>query len=103
MWDLPGPGLEPVSPALAGGFLTTVPPGRPWLIILNPYYELFYPTSSSNLHMIKGFSWLSGQVLGWRVPADTSFYSLSYLGLIHIVNHLQVRALLAGHLLSLQL
>ena len=20
MWDLPGPGLEPVSPALAGGF-----------------------------------------------------------------------------------
>ncbi|XP_049565072.1 phosphatidate cytidylyltransferase 1 isoform X5 [Orcinus orca] len=26
MWDLPGPGLEPVSPALAGGFLTTAPP-----------------------------------------------------------------------------
>ena len=29
MWDLPGPGIEPVSPALAGGFLTTVPPGKP--------------------------------------------------------------------------
>ena len=29
MWDLPGPGLEPLSPALAGGFLTTAPPGRP--------------------------------------------------------------------------
>ena len=29
MWDLPGPGLEPVFPALAGGFLTTVPPGKP--------------------------------------------------------------------------
>ena len=28
MWDLPGPGLEPMSPALAGGFLTTVPPGK---------------------------------------------------------------------------
>ena len=28
MWDLPGPGLEPVSPALAGGFLTTAPPGK---------------------------------------------------------------------------
>ena len=25
----PGPGLEPVSPALAGGFLTTAPPGKP--------------------------------------------------------------------------
>ena len=29
MWDLPGPGLEPLSPALAGGFLTTAPPGKP--------------------------------------------------------------------------
>ena len=28
MWDLPGPGLKPMSPALAGGFLTTVPPGK---------------------------------------------------------------------------
>ena len=29
MWDLPGPGLEPVSPAMAGGFLSTAPPGKP--------------------------------------------------------------------------
>ena len=28
MWDLPGPELEPMSPAWAGGFLTTVPPGK---------------------------------------------------------------------------
>ena len=28
MWGLPGPGLEPMSPALAGGFLTTMPPGK---------------------------------------------------------------------------
>ena len=28
MWDLPRPGIEPVSPALAGGFLTTAPPGK---------------------------------------------------------------------------
>ena len=28
MWDLPGSGLQPVSPALAGGFLTTAPPGK---------------------------------------------------------------------------
>ena len=28
MWDLPRPGLEPVSPALAGGFLTTAQPGK---------------------------------------------------------------------------
>ena len=28
MWDLPGPGIEPMSPALAGRFLTTAPPGK---------------------------------------------------------------------------
>ena len=28
MWNLPGPGLEPVSPVLAGGFPTTGPPGK---------------------------------------------------------------------------
>ena len=29
MWDFPGLGLEPTSPALAGGFFTTAPPGKP--------------------------------------------------------------------------
>ena len=29
MWDLPRPGPEPVSPALAGRFSTTAPPGKP--------------------------------------------------------------------------
>ena len=28
MWHLPRPGIEPVSPVLAGGFLTTAPPGK---------------------------------------------------------------------------
>ena len=30
--NLPDPGIEPASPALAGGFFTTVPPGKPPLI-----------------------------------------------------------------------
>ena len=28
MWELPRPGIKPVSPALAGGFLTTGPTGK---------------------------------------------------------------------------
>ena len=28
IWDLPGPGIELMSPALAAGFLSTVPPGK---------------------------------------------------------------------------
>ena len=34
MWDLPRPGLEPVSPALAGRFSTTAPPGKPYHVFL---------------------------------------------------------------------
>ena len=32
IWDLPRPGLEPVSPALAGRFSTTAPPGKPKIV-----------------------------------------------------------------------
>ena len=34
MWDPPRPGLEPVSPALAGRLSTTAPPGKPPIYIL---------------------------------------------------------------------
>ena len=50
MWDLPGPGLEPMSPALASGFLTTAPPGEsqhcnsfsshPYSLLQNLLWEL---------------------------------------------------------------
>ena len=33
--DLPNSGIEPVSPALAGGFLATDPPGKPVLYIIS--------------------------------------------------------------------
>ena len=36
-WDLPRPGIEPVPPALAGGFFTTEPPGKPLQCILDPF------------------------------------------------------------------
>ena len=53
MWDLPRPGLKPVSPALAGGFSTTAPPGKPnfiyeclvqfWNQSYNKPINWFYP------------------------------------------------------------
>ena len=52
MWDLPGPGLEPVSPALAGRFSTTAPPGKPhtdWLLYVEPSVR---PWNESNLIMV---------------------------------------------------
>ena len=43
MWNLPGPGVEPMSPALAGGFLTTAPTGKSsnFLLISCNIYFLF--------------------------------------------------------------
>ena len=38
MWNLPGPEIEPVSPVLAGRFLTTGPSGKPQYSLLNVAY-----------------------------------------------------------------
>ena len=57
MWDPPRPGVEPVSPALAGRLSTTAPPGKPqrflilmkstllifllWIVLLTLYVNIF--------------------------------------------------------------
>ena len=40
LWHLLGPGFKPVFSALAGGFLTTAPPGKP--------YRMFYKLKSDS-------------------------------------------------------
>ena len=42
MWDPPGPGLEPMSPTLAGGLPTTAPPGKPQTSFKGLYWEEMY-------------------------------------------------------------
>ena len=37
MWDLPGSGIEPMSPALAGRFFTTDPPRKPSIAICHTF------------------------------------------------------------------
>ena len=34
MWNLPGPGIKPLSLALAGGFLSAASPGKSFTLIL---------------------------------------------------------------------
>ena len=45
---LANPGIEPVCPALAGGFFTTDPPGKP----LQPSYPVTFPSFLQN-HSIR--------------------------------------------------
>ena len=41
MRNLPRPGIEPVSPALAGRFLTAGPPGISLIQVLNEYFDSY--------------------------------------------------------------
>ena len=72
MWDLPRPGLEPVSPALAGGFSTTAPTGKPLIIL---YIKL------SLLKLLCSFALTTGQddTFPTLLMGPTSFQSPSTL------------------------
>ena len=79
MWNLPGSGIKPLSPALAGGFFTTEPPGK--LTNLN-WFALFtkikknYSSSESFYHRYKSF--ISYIRCKYFLPIwDLSFHSLS--------------------------
>ena len=52
MWDLPRPGLEPVSPALAGRLPTTAPPGKPHPFTFNLYVSLYLKWVSYRQHRV---------------------------------------------------
>ena len=60
MWDPPRPGIEPVFPALAGGFSTTAPPGKP----LSSFQALVIVFLLSGLQMRS--SKLGIKVMGFR-------------------------------------
>ena len=69
MWDPPRPGLEPVSPALAGRPPTTAPPGKPSLSVLG------LNTSSLPLGLVLGASCAPEvSVPGTRVPGTRAEY-----------------------------
>ena len=49
MWNLSGPGIEPVSHALAGGFLTTGLPGKSQNLFLMKHFDPKIPLPESYL------------------------------------------------------
>ena len=82
LWDLPRPGLEPVSPALAGRFSTTAPPEKP----INLFIYLF------NL-----FIWLRWIFVAMR---GLSLVAVGERGLLFIAVHgllIAVASLVAEH------
>ena len=91
MWNVPGSGMEPVSPALAGGFFTTEPPGKPWLFwfsiflsILKLYTIQFLMTYPKNTGVgshcpLQGIFSIQGSNLG-LLHCKRILYHLSHQG-----------------------
>ena len=67
MWNLPGPGIKPVSPALACGSLTIGPPGksRTAFWVLNPSFfqkpwNIHFPRNTQLLNnSLKSWNWFT--------------------------------------------
>ena len=72
MWDLPGPGIKPMSPALAGGFFTTQPPGKPRPGDLNNrnlfFFTILEHGSLKSMCLWVGFCWVCSS---WLVEGAT--------------------------------
>ena len=49
-WDLPRPGVKPVSPALAGGFSTTELPGKSLCLFWKDTYTCMYTYTHTHTH-----------------------------------------------------
>ena len=71
MWDLPRPGLEPVSPALAGRFSTTAPPGKPRN---NSLYFCLEQTPAPKSFIQEAETWNQSSLVGhsflWLLPCS---------------------------------
>ena len=78
MWDLRGPGLEPVSPALAGRFLTTAPPGKSKVNFLTKYF-----VSGKG-----GFETIREEKLALKREEKSGKVRIRTLKLIHLLHNL---------------
>ena len=63
--DLPNPGIKPASPALAGGFFTTMPPEKP-----------------GHLHIYLLWHWHLKKTVSLPLPPNTHLYPCNWMFLI---------------------
>ena len=72
----PGAGMEPVSPALAGGLFTTEPPGKPSVVRQPQFPQTASAPSAAGPHPARGLLLRSGEAPGtlgvWRALAPAS-------------------------------
>ena len=75
--DLPDPGIEPMSPALAGGFFTTEPPGKPfksWLATTKPDFTLGFMLDLSSYSTVRSGSYQEILVIQNLLPLADPYF-----------------------------
>ena len=76
MWDLPGPGIEPVSPALVGGLFTIEAPGVPSLLFNSHFGLGILPLIFLSFFFLAfQMKWLSHRIMKW-ITWNMSLFSL---------------------------
>ena len=69
MWDLPGPGIELLSPALAGRFLSTVPPGKSGYELMISAFFCMWDICPKYIEITCG--WANNRILKyWNIHKD---------------------------------
>ena len=79
MWNLPGPGIEPMSPTLAGGFLSTgtirevqesgfEPSLNPGFVTLNPWFISPYGINFNHVHELCEILLFIQSANSFRIP-----------------------------------
>ena len=80
MWDLPRPGLEPVSPALAGRLSTTAPPGKPFASFWYHWFlfvlsvKLSYLFTSEDYHILCFYGVVISSSMKWCSVISLSLF-----------------------------
>ena len=69
--DLPNPGIEPVSPALAGGFFTTEPLEKPKLLLQASFKTIFFLTDTQENHHLMGWGFDRKLIHGYSLLDDS--------------------------------
>ena len=101
MWDLPGPGFKPVSPAVAGGFLTTAPPGKSKIQYSNSTSFLYSRISCCCSYLIKSACLESPTCLANSLPTVPSFIILHPSELNFLLPEVDVKLFFSENLLSI--
>ena len=96
MWDLPRPGLEPMSSALAGGFLTTAPPGKSLAFCISLSLDTSLTESITPADIAVSLAWWEDHFVATN-RARILIQSLSVV-LIHYLTPLRLNIFIYSHI-----